>query len=1487
MPRPVADFGRYSAVHVSRRDIAHSSVERTNRRPVFSLAAALLLLIPTLLLSCGDNPAGPTPPSPEAPRPVSVRVLPASATLSALDATVQLTADVRDQNGNSMAAATVEWTSSADSVAVVGTAGLARAADNGEATITASAGTVSGTAAITVKQVTSTVSVSPFADTLVVGDTVRLAAEAFDENGHAVRGAVSSWSSSDSAVAAVDTRGLVTALSPGHAVISAASGPATGNMELVVTAPLPTAIKITPTMVALAALGDTVRLAAEVRDQRGRVIEGAAALWSSLDEAVVAVDSAGLVTAVGGGMTRVAATAGESVGTAAVSVMQEAGSVYVSPEADTLAPGETLRLTADAFDANGHEIEEPRLSWWSSDSAVATVDTLGLVKAIGRGETRIVATVGDVSGEARVTVRARAHQVAVAPPADTIAPGDTLRLAAAAYDANGHAIDDAGFVWSSSDPSVVEVDSLGLVLGVGEGAAAVTVATFGASGESEITVFSPDRSALAALFEATGGPAWRRADNWLTDAPLDEWWGISTKGGRVTSLWIDFNNLTGSIPPDLGRLAHLELLNLVGNSLTGPIPRELGRLANLRSLSLSQNSLTGPIPQELGRLANLGSMWLTLNSLTGPIPPELGALVNLEELRLGHNELTGSVPPELGRLVNLEVLRLRLNSLTGPIPPELGALVNLNELILYRNSLAGPIPSELGQLVNLEELNLSWNSLTGPIPPELEGLANLRKLDLDHNDLTGSIPPELGRLANLEHLDLGSTDLAGPIPPELGDLANLRLLYLTFTNLTAIPGDLGKLANLEGFYMQFAPVSSPIPPELGNLSRLKILSLGFHPTLTGKIPPELGKLANLEELNLSWGSLTGPIPPELGKLGSLIDLQLQGNQLTGSIPPQLGNLTNLEEMDLGRNELTGSLPPELGRLTRLHKMLLGHNRLTSIPQGIGGMESLRRLDLGGNRLTSEGLPPGVFSGLPSLESLVLADNELSELPEGMFLGLPRLSLLSLGGNPGVPFTLMLEAIRTDGEDASAASPARMAVRLGEGAPVDLRIPLSAHGGEISADAAVLAAGSGRSAEVTVTRRAGGRGGAEVVAGPLPTLPGTFSGLRLESAGSLVLFGSVSNRAPVPIRSLPWMRMREGDEPREIPVSSYFDDPDGDGLAYSAVSADAGAVSVSVANDRLTVTPLAMGSTKIVVTATDEAGLAAESSFPVSVRGVREGSYAIDLIMTDRPGGVVEAAFDDAVEYWESILANTELPDVPVGSGVALGCQGVTSDQSLEVIDDLAIVASVGEVDGQGGVLGWAALCAIREESHLPLIGALRFDSEDLEVLRESDAMEEVILHEIGHLLGFGSVWDEQGLLINPSLPDSLGTDTHFRGPLAIAAFDEAGGDIYTGGARVPVENYAGRGSGDAHWRESVFDHELMTPRLNLGVPNPLSATTVQSLADMGYTVDARLAEPFRLPGAAAAARDQEARKIEYGDDVRPGPIMVFDRDGRVVRIVSS
>ena len=151
----------------------------------------------------------------------------------------------------------------------------------------------------------------------------------------------------------------------------------------------------------------------------------------------------------------------------------------------------------------------------------------------------------------------------------------------------------------------------------------------------------------------------------------------------------------------------------------------------------------GRIPPELGNLAKLEVLDLSSNDLTGIIPPELGNLAILEVLDLTGNDLTGSIPPELGNLANLRILDLRLNELTGSIPAELGNLFNLKELKLARTDLSGPLPPELGKLINLEELDLSHTALSGPMPPELAGLVNLRILNIGATNLSGCVPAEL------------------------------------------------------------------------------------------------------------------------------------------------------------------------------------------------------------------------------------------------------------------------------------------------------------------------------------------------------------------------------------------------------------------------------------------------------------------------------------------------------------------------------------------------------------------------------------------------------------------------------------------------------------------------------------------------------------------------------------------------------------------------
>ena len=550
-----------------------------------------------------------------------------------------------------------------------------------------------------------------------------------------------------------------------------------------------------------------------------------------------------------------------------------------------------------------------------------------------------------------------------------------------------------------------------------------------------------DRAALVALYNATDGANWLNNDNWLSNAPIGEWHGVTTDSdGRVTRLWLARNQLTGSIPAELGNLANLTQLVLDINQLTGGIPAELGDLTNLERLKLSFNELTGGIPAELGSLTNLEELYLAGNQLTGGIPAELGDLTYLRWLDLAGNQLTGEIPAELGSLTNLKRLFLNTNQLTGGIPAELGSLTNLEWLQLQYNQLTGEIPAELGSLTNLKELWLGDNRLTGEIPAELGNLTNLAVLALFDNQLTGEIPAWLGSLTNLKELRLHNNQLTGGIPAGLGNLTNLERLWLSGNQLTG-----------------------EIPAELGSLTNLKDLRLGGN-QLTGEIPAGLGSLTNLEWLYLNDNQLTGEIPAELGNLTNLTNLRvlwLAGNQLTGCIPGglrdvPLNDLTQLgldycmpattagdaatdraalvalynatdganwhnngnwlsnapmgvwhgvttdsdgrvTHLDLQRNQLTGEIPAELGSLTNLTDLRLTFNQLTGeIPAELGSLTNLERLGLYDNRLT--GGIPAELGSLTNLEGLSLSGNQLTGGIPAEFGSLTNLESLDLSFN---------------------------------------------------------------------------------------------------------------------------------------------------------------------------------------------------------------------------------------------------------------------------------------------------------------------------------------------------------------------------------------------------------------------------------------------------------------------------------------------------------
>lgn len=375
---------------------------------------------------------------------------------------------------------------------------------------------------------------------------------------------------------------------------------------------------------------------------------------------------------------------------------------------------------------------------------------------------------------------------------------------------------------------------------------------------------STDRAALTALYEATNGAGWKNSDNWLSDAPLTQWYGVEVDAfGRVAELRLEGNDLEGPIPPEIGHLDRLTGLDLGKNALTGPIPPEIAGLAVLRSLVLWSNHLEGPIPPQVGRLSSLTELHLSDNEFTGPIPPEIGRLSRLRGLGLWSNDLEGPIPPELGDLAALTRLWLSNNDLTGPIPPGIGRLSQLRSLALWANDLEGSIPAELGDLTALREMWLDYNDLTGPIPPGIGRLSQLRELHLGHNALTGRIPPEIGRLSQLRTLALWSNDLEGPIPAELALLPWLTELRLERNALNGpIPPSLGNLERLEQLSLAQNDLSGPVPAELSSLVALRALAVNGNPRLSGLLPVGLKDLAHLTTLNAGGTALCAPADPD-------------------------------------------------------------------------------------------------------------------------------------------------------------------------------------------------------------------------------------------------------------------------------------------------------------------------------------------------------------------------------------------------------------------------------------------------------------------------------------------------------------------------------------------------------------------------------------------------------------------------------------------------
>ena len=212
------------------------------------------------------------------------------------------------------------------------------------------------------------------------------------------------------------------------------------------------------------------------------------------------------------------------------------------------------------------------------------------------------------------------------------------------------------------------------------------------------------------------------------------------------------------------------------------------------------------------------------------------------------------------------------------------------------------------------------------------------------------------------------------------------------------------------------------------------------------------------------------------------------------------------------------------------------------------------------------------------------------------------------------------------------------------------------------------------------------------------------------------------------------------------------------------------------------------------------------------------------------GGLNQAqknAFAAAADRWTAVIVG-DLPDVRVGG---------------ETIDDLLILAQGADIDGPGKVLGQAGPTHLRPSSagkaaFIPARGSMTFDTADLAEMGRRGTLGDVITHEMGHVLGIGTIWEQKKLLKGKGTSNPT-----FRGAGAMKEYGVLKG---TGPKPVPVEATGGPGTANSHWRETLFRNELMSGFVS-AAGNPLSRMTAASLADMGYKVDLGAAEPYALP----------------------------------------
>lgn len=429
-----------------------------------------------------------------------------------------------------------------------------------------------------------------------------------------------------------------------------------------------------------------------------------------------------------------------------------------------------------------------------------------------------------------------------------------------------------------------------------------------------------EREAVYSLYNEMGGNNWGFTYklSWKVDdsdgklKDLGTYMGVKTNSeGKVISVSLN-TTLRGEIPATVADLENLEILELMSNNLTGAIPPEIGRMRNLKKLVL-RGKFTS-IPEELWQLENLEI--LELSTASDHAIDFLGDLHNLQSLTLMCNN-SGTLPAGICNLKQLTSLTLgssAIPSLFTALPQEIGQMVSLENMTIT-GGLEGALTSGVADLPALKSLTINGTKLTS-LPSEFGNLKTLEVLLLNNNQLE-TIPTGIGNLVGLQQLDMSVNVLTGNLPEELGDLAAITSINLSNNQLTG-----------------------EIPAKIGDLQLITTLNLSNN-KLSGSIPYEFGEtMTALTQMNLSGNQLTGGLSTTLFKIPNIATLNLSANRLEGGIPGEIINASEtLKILHLQDNRMSGNLPQALCSMKFTELNLENNNFTGEIPENIYGPDS--------------------------------------------------------------------------------------------------------------------------------------------------------------------------------------------------------------------------------------------------------------------------------------------------------------------------------------------------------------------------------------------------------------------------------------------------------------------------------------------------------------------------------------------------------------------